>query len=81
VDRLLDVDTAESIATLRAVEDAARLSHARGRRLSGYSLDPQIIAALGERGFTITPACFYVLLARETKLEDQKWWFANGDRM
>ena len=80
-DRLLDVSCTGCEPFLAAVDRAAAVSHSAGRRLSVYSLDPAVIAALAARGFTESRAWFYVMATGTEPPAPAKWWFANGDRM
>ena len=81
VDRLLDVSCRGREPFLAAVERAAALSRSAGRRLSVYSLDQAVIAALAGRGFTESRAWFYVMTTGTEPPPTASWWFANGDRM
>lgn len=80
-DRLLDVSCGNGSTFAEGVAEAASVSHASGRRLSAYSLDPDTIAALTARGFSTSPAWLYLMSTDARSLEDERWWFANGDRM
>ena len=79
--RLLDVSTGGGEAFVAAVLQAAAGSHAVGRRLSAYSLDPAVIAALTARGFAASRAWLYLMATGDEPVGDERWWFANGDRM
>lgn len=82
VDRLLDVSTPGGGAFVTAVEAAAAASHGAGRLLSAYSLDRAVIEALTARGFTATRAWLYLMPTTGAgPLGEERWWFANGDRM
>ena len=80
-DRLLDVSCGDGGTFAEAVAEAASFSRASGRRLSAYSLDSETIAALTARGFSASPAWLYLMSTDDSSLVDERWWFANGDRM
>jgi GNAT superfamily N-acetyltransferase len=81
VDRLLDVSTGAGDDFVAAVLEAAEVSAPHGRRLSAYSLDRGVIDALAGRGFAVTRAWLYLMAAAGELDAEERWWFANGDRM
>lgn len=80
-DRLLDVSVSGNEPFVDATLDAAAISHGAGRRLSLYTLEPQVIAELAGRGFTQSRAWLYLMSAGDDSVDGDRWWFANGDRM
>lgn len=81
VDRLLDVTADGPADFIAAVDSAAGASHARGRKLSVYSIDPSVILALAMRGYERIDACFYLEGVLGPPPADEPWTIANGDRM
>lgn len=81
IDRLLDVSTGAGADFVEAVLEAAAASAGRGRRLSAYSLDRDVVEALAGRGFAVSRAWLYLMAAGGEPEAAERWWFASGDRM
>lgn len=80
-DRLLDVSLGGDEPFVGAAMEAAAISASAGRRLSAYTLEPEAIYALAARGWERTRAWLYLMSTDGGRVDRDRWWFANGDRM
>ena len=80
-DRLLDVSLGGGEPFVGAALEATAISGSAGRRLSVYTLEPEVADALAVRGWERTRAWLYLMSTDGGPVDRDRWWFANGDRM